>query len=99
LNFEFQVRNFWKIRHLDCRGGRHGGEAMSGDRAAGGTSWSEWFQVCYRRYTYLTGVCLLEPWEKRIVNTSVAATIAVIVFSTGYYAPTYLTSLTNTFVH
>ena len=31
-------------------------------------SWTEFFQRCYRRYTYVTGVSLLEPWEKRIVN-------------------------------
>jgi len=58
-------------------------------------SWTEFFQRCYRRYTYVTGVSLLEPWEKRIVNASVAATLAVIVFSTGYYAPTYLARLTQ----
>jgi len=61
-------------------------------------TWVDVLGRYYRRYNYVTGVSLLEPWEKRIVNTSIAATVAVIVFSTGYYAPTYFARLSASFL-
>ena len=53
-------------------------------------SFGEKLSYYYRRYEFATAVCLLEPWEKRIVNTAIFGTFAVIVFSTGYYLPQYI---------
>jgi len=47
----------------------------------------------YRRYEFATSVNVLEPWERRIVNTAIFTTFAVILFSTGYYLPQYINSL------
>ena len=49
----------------------------------------------YREYEFVTAVYLLEPWEKRIVN-SVMAGIAVFTLYSAYtYLPHYASSLAN----
>ena len=47
----------------------------------------------YREYEFVTAVYLLEPWEKRIVN-SVMAGLALFTLYSGYtYLPHYASSL------
>jgi len=54
---------------------------------------SQKLRYYYRRYEFATAVNLLEPWERRIVNTAIFTTFAVIIFSTVYYLPQYINSL------
>lgn len=47
----------------------------------------------YTQYEHITAVYLLEPWEKRIINSIVLAALATTVYSTYNYLPHYSVSL------
>ncbi len=54
---------------------------------------SDTVSAWYREYEFITAVYLLEPWEKRIVN-SVMAGLAVCTIYAGYaYLPHYASSV------
>ena len=44
----------------------------------------------YREYVFTTAVYLLEPWEKRIVNTFMAGTALFSLYACYYYLPHYV---------
>ena len=46
----------------------------------------------YREYEFVTAVYLLEPWEKRIVNSVMAGILIFTLFAGYTYLPHYASS-------
>ena len=44
----------------------------------------------FREYEFVTAVYLLEPWERRIVNSVMAAIAAFTLYSAYNYVPHYV---------
>ena len=47
----------------------------------------------HREYEMVTGLYLLEPWEKRAVNVTLLSITAATVFSAVHYLPHYTVTL------
>ena len=57
------------------------------------SSLGKYLHSWYREYEFVTAVYLLEPWEKRIVNSVLAGIALFTVFSTYKYLPHYSSEL------
>uniref|UniRef100_A0A1B0CSV7 Serine palmitoyltransferase small subunit B n=1 Tax=Lutzomyia longipalpis TaxID=7200 RepID=A0A1B0CSV7_LUTLO len=51
----------------------------------------------YYRYTMATCISILEPWERRFVNTFVVIIVILLTFSSFFYLPEYLERLLKVF--
>jgi hypothetical protein len=47
----------------------------------------------FREYEMVTGLYLLEPWEKRAVNVTLLGITAATIFSAVHYLPHYTVTL------
>jgi len=48
---------------------------------------------CYLEYEFVTAVYLLEPWEKRIVNSVMGGITVFTLYSAYTYLPHYASSM------
>ena len=56
---------------------------------------ASWISSWYREYEYVTAVYLLEPWEKRIVNTVMAGLALFTLYAAYSYVPHYVSAFAN----
>jgi len=49
----------------------------------------------YREYEFVTAVYLLEPWEKRIVNSVMSGLAAFTLYAAYAYLPGYASSVAS----
>lgn len=56
------------------------------------TSAKDLVSAAYREYQFVTGVYLLEPWERRIVNSVMAGLTLFTLYAAYTYLPVYATS-------
>ncbi|XP_030371058.1 serine palmitoyltransferase small subunit B [Scaptodrosophila lebanonensis] len=47
----------------------------------------------YRQYELATCISMFEPWEKKLINGFVLVILALLVFSSCVYLPTYMQTL------
>lgn len=55
----------------------------------------ETISAAYREYEFITAVYLLEPWEKRIVNTAMAGITLFTLYAAVNYLPHYAAAAAN----
>ncbi|GAB0093143.1 serine palmitoyltransferase small subunit A [Sergentomyia squamirostris] len=51
----------------------------------------------YYQYTMATCISILEPWERKIVNTLVVIIMVLLTFSSFFYLPQYTERLLKVF--
>lgn len=68
-------------------------EGRKGSGGGGSSSLGNYLHSWYREYEFVTAVYLLEPWEKRIVNSVMAGIALFTVFSAYTYLPHYSSEL------
>lgn len=56
------------------------------------TSAKDLVSAAYREYEFVTAVYLLEPWERRIVNTAMVGITLFTLYAAYTYLPVYATS-------
>ncbi|KAH8356066.1 serine palmitoyltransferase small subunit B [Drosophila serrata] len=53
------------------------------------------FKHVYRQYELITCINMLEPWERKLINGFFLIMMALVIFSSFMYLPSYLETLAH----